>query len=151
MCIRDRSRTGYVICIANCPVVWVSKLQTDIALSTMEAEYSACSMSMRDVLPLLYLTQILFSGIGMDKESPVLIKTTVWEDNNALKLATMEPGRMTPRSKHYAVKYHWFRSHLAPNKIMIMKIASDDQKADMFTKALRHTKFIKNRKLTMGW
>ena len=88
----------------------------------------------------------------MDKESPVLIKTTVWEDNNgALKLATLEPGRITPRSKHYAVKYHWLRSHLAPNKIMIMKIASEDQKADMFTKALRYDKFVKNRKLNMGW
>jgi hypothetical protein len=33
------SCTGYVICLSDCPVLWISKLQTEIALSTMEAEY----------------------------------------------------------------------------------------------------------------
>jgi len=32
-----KSRTGYVITVASCPVIWTSKLQTKIALSTMEA------------------------------------------------------------------------------------------------------------------
>ena len=32
------SCTGYIIMYAGCPVVWYSKLQTEIALSTMEAE-----------------------------------------------------------------------------------------------------------------
>ena len=35
------SRTGYIIFIHGCPVVWSSKLQTEIALSTAEAEYIA--------------------------------------------------------------------------------------------------------------
>ena len=30
------SRTGYIICYANCPIIWGSKLQTEIALSTAE-------------------------------------------------------------------------------------------------------------------
>ena len=30
-----RSRTGYVVCLSNCPVLWKSKLQTEITLSTM--------------------------------------------------------------------------------------------------------------------
>ncbi len=38
------SRTGFVICYANCPVIWCSKLQTEIALSTAEAKYIACLM-----------------------------------------------------------------------------------------------------------
>ena len=33
-----KSRTGYVITYANCPIIWGSKLQTCVALSTMEAE-----------------------------------------------------------------------------------------------------------------
>ena len=32
-----KSRTGYVITYGSCPVVWVSKLQTEIALSTLES------------------------------------------------------------------------------------------------------------------
>ena len=50
------SRTGYVIRYANCPIVWASKLQTEIALSTTEAEYVALSQAMRDAVP---ITQLL--------------------------------------------------------------------------------------------
>ena len=46
-----KSRTGYVITLANCPVLWVSKLQTEIALSTMESEYVALSTSCKDLFP----------------------------------------------------------------------------------------------------
>ena len=46
------SRTGYVICIAKCPVLWVSKLQPRTAMSTMMAEYIALSQGMRDLIPL---------------------------------------------------------------------------------------------------
>ena len=38
-------QTGFVICYANCPVIWCSKLQTEIALSTAEAEYCYVSCS----------------------------------------------------------------------------------------------------------
>ena len=41
------SRTGYVIMYANCPIFWASKLQTEIALSTAEAEYIALSQALR--------------------------------------------------------------------------------------------------------
>eukprot|EP00957_Ditylum_brightwellii_P186351 14188607-Ditylum_brightwellii.AAC.1 len=32
-----RSRTGYVLTFAGCPILWVSKLQTKVALSTLHA------------------------------------------------------------------------------------------------------------------
>ena len=34
-----KSRTGYVIKYAGCPITWFSRLQTEIALSATEAEY----------------------------------------------------------------------------------------------------------------
>ena len=43
-----QSRTGYILFLANCPLLWVSKLQTEVATSTMEAEYIALSQSVRD-------------------------------------------------------------------------------------------------------
>jgi hypothetical protein len=52
-----RSRTGYVILYASCPVIWASKLQTEIALSTIEAEYLAISPATCEVLPLMELIQ----------------------------------------------------------------------------------------------
>ena len=36
------SRTGFVIRYAGCPILWQSKLQTEIALSTAEAESLQC-------------------------------------------------------------------------------------------------------------
>ena len=41
-----RSRTGYVITLGGVPIIWKSKLQEQIALSTMEAEYIAASVAM---------------------------------------------------------------------------------------------------------
>jgi hypothetical protein len=147
-----KSRTGFVICLSNCPVVWVSKLQREIALSTMEAEYNALSVAMRSVLPFQALVNSVTKGIGMDNENLTSFKTTVWEDNaGALQLATLEPGRITPRSKHYAIKYHWFRSHLKPNKVEICKIDSNKQKADILTKGLTKDKFESIRQLLCGW
>ncbi len=46
------SRTGFVICYANCPIVWCSKLQTKIALSTAEAEYIAMSHALCEMIPI---------------------------------------------------------------------------------------------------
>ena len=118
-----KSRTGFVICVANCPIIWSSKLQTDIATSTMEAEYNALSMAMKELIPLKRLVQTVSNSIGLGKETITTFKTTVWEDNvGALTLAKMEPGRTTPRSKFYAVKYHWFRSHLKPNFPTLLRL-----------------------------
>ena len=42
-----KSRTGYIIKIANNPIIWVSRLQSTIATSTIESEYTAMSMELR--------------------------------------------------------------------------------------------------------
>ena len=47
-----KSRTGYVIMHQGTPLLWASKMQTQIALSTMEAEYIALSQAMRDLIPI---------------------------------------------------------------------------------------------------
>jgi hypothetical protein len=47
-----KSRSGYVIFFSGVPLLWVSKLQTLIALSTMEDKYVALSQSMRDLIPI---------------------------------------------------------------------------------------------------
>ena len=118
----------------------------------MEAEYNALSLAMKSVILLQDLLRIIGKGVGMTNEQLTTFKTTVWEDNvGALTLANMEPGRVTPRSKFYAIKYHWFRSHLKPNKITVEKIATDQQRADIFTKGLTHGIFQNIHKLLCGW
>jgi hypothetical protein len=106
-------------------------LQTDIATSTMEAEYSALSTAMMDVLPINMVATEISENVGLTQEPITHFWKTVWEDNaGALKLATLEPGRMTPRSKWYEIKFDLFRSKLKPHCIDIIKIVSADQRAD---------------------
>ena len=50
--IYARSRTGFVVTFSNCSLSWVSKLQTEIALSTLHYGCMALSHSIRELLPL---------------------------------------------------------------------------------------------------
>jgi hypothetical protein len=85
-------------------------LQTEIALSTMKAEYVALSTSCKDLFPLLNLIHELAGACGLPVRKNTNLHVKVHEDNvGALTLGQLEPRRMTPRSKHYAIKYHWFR------------------------------------------
>ena len=51
------SRTGFVIRYAGCPVIWSSKLQTEISLSTAEAEYIAMSQALGEAFPVQRLAK----------------------------------------------------------------------------------------------
>ena len=80
----------------------------------------------------------------------VLFLQSLKQDNNgALILASMP--KMTPRSKHIAVKYHFFRSHVENGTVKIERVDTDRQKADILTKGLVEEKFTTIRKLLMGW
>lgn len=82
------------------------------------------------------------------------IHVRIHEDNiGALTLGKLEPRRMTPRSKHYAIKYHWFRSHVfdKSNRIQLVKIDTANQLGDIFTKGLTKETFERLRRKLMGW
>ena len=69
----------------------------------------------------------------------------------ALKLANAQFLNMTPRTKHIAIKYHWFRSHLKPGEVECMRIDTKKQKADIFTKGLPKAEFEEKCFAIMGW
>ncbi len=52
-----KSRGGWIVFYAVFPVIEASKLQTQVALSTTEAEYIAMSQSLQDLLPIMFLVQ----------------------------------------------------------------------------------------------
>jgi hypothetical protein len=135
-----RSRTGFILTLGDVPILWKSQLQPQIALSTMEAEYIALSTALRSLLPLETILRSITTAlnISIDDHSTM---STVWEDNHAAEiLATTHPPRMTPRSKHIAIRYHWFHDQLLPGKVSIRTIASSQQNADILTKALTKQK-----------
>ena len=147
LCVK--SRTGYMLMVADCAAHWVSKLQTEIAVSTMEAEYIALSLAMRDLIPLRGLVDEIKTMFDID-ELPYRAYSKVFEDNNGTILLATSP-RMTPRSKHIAVKYHFFKEHVYNGNICLVKVASDEQVADCLTKGLDKTLFQRARKMLAGW
>ena len=148
--ICTRSRTGFIITIGGIPLVWKSKLQTETALSTMESEYIALSMSMRDLVSIKELMYEVGTMLGV--ETSKLTLSRVFEDNDACrKLAFSTMPKMTPRSKHIAVKYHWFREKLDELNIEILRVDTKEQLADIFTKGLVQKEFESKRLLVCGW
>ena len=144
-----RSRTGFVVTFSNCPLLWVSKLQTEISLSTLHYEYVALSNSVRALLPLKSLIKEVIDDLGIDSKNLKFVSSsTIYDDNNVSIVVATSP-RMTPTSNHIVVKYHWFRQHVG-KEFVIRKIESENQKADIFTKGLQGQIFVRIRKLLCG-
>ena len=130
-----KSRTGYIANIADCPVIWVWKLQSTVATSTMESEYTAMSMAMRSMVPLLAVIESVSGELQYTKHKLLTFKATLHEDNQgALILAKLKDGRHTLRSKFYAIKLHWFCSWLKPQAIELQFIKTHLQRADFLKK-----------------
>ena len=118
----------------------------------MEAEYAALSTSCRDLFPLIDVTREICTAFLIEMSGTAQMHIKIHKDNvGALALGKLEPRHMTPRSKHYAIKYHWFREHIGPRNIELVKISSQDQLGDIFTKGLSRVSFSLLRKKLMGW
>ena len=59
--------------------------------------------------------------------------------------------KISPRTKHIAVPYHFFRTKVRELEIQVIAIETDNQLADQFTKGLPVAKFVAFRKHLMGW
>ena len=144
-----KSRSGWVVFYANCPIIWASKLQTQVALSTTEAEYIAMSMALRDVIPIMFLLlEMRRRNIEVICTEPI-IYCKVFEDNSgALELARLP--KLRPRTKHINICYHHFREHVRKGLIKIFPINTQDQIADVFTKALPQNLLQRHRRYLCG-
>ena len=79
----------------------------------------------------------------------VVVHSTAFGDNNGALLTTMK--KMTPRSKHIAIKYHHFKQAVFDGFVKILKVNSEQQLADIITIGLGSIKFQANRLLLCGW
>ena len=145
-----RSRHGYIIRYMGCPIVWKSQLQTEIALSSTESEYTGLSYALRETIPIMELLNEMHKrGFPVIKEK-ARVHCRVFEDNSgAIEMARVHKFR--PRTKHINVKLHHFRDYVERGEITIHPIPSDDQLADYLTKPLEAKKFQRLQKMVMGW
>jgi hypothetical protein len=144
-----KSRTGYVISYAGCPIIWASKLQTEVVLSTTESEYVGLSESLRIAIVMMnLLKEMQEQGVDVPKTNPV-VYCKLFEDNaGAIHLAKVP--KMHPRMRHTNQKYHHFREWVKKGFIEILPIDTTEQPADLLTKPLDIVSFIKHREAVLG-
>jgi hypothetical protein len=152
------SRTGFILQYCGCPIVWSSKLQTEIALSTTEAEYLALSSCMREIIPMRTLIEEIarygcindLAVNGTKAFTRDLQTTKVFEDNQSC-LINANSDHTKARTKHIAIKYHHFKDHIRRGTVEVIRVESAENHADIFTKPLKWVKFAYLRKLILGW
>ena len=139
----------------NCPVIWSSKLQIVIALSTTEAEYIVLSMATRQLLPLCRIMAELSqdgpiaitlcqkqpmstftNSFNSTQGSPSLAASLIY-DYSAAWIIWAENDHHKPRTKHISLKWHHlFRDQTQQGEIKVQKIESQKNWADILTKPL---------------
>ena len=78
--IFSRSITVFVVIFSNCPLLWVSKIHTEIDLSTLSSKYVAFSNSVRASLPLKIMIKEVIDNLGIDSEKLKFVSSsTVYE------------------------------------------------------------------------
>lgn len=137
-----KSTSGFLIQIHGNSVLWGTKRQNSVALSSTEAEYVALATAASELL----WVENLLNDLGMSWTNPLLI----YEDSQAcIKLLSRWEHK---RLKHVDIKYNFIRDLVEKNRIEVQYINTKEQLADIFTKALprdSHEKFCQKLGLSL--
>ena len=129
-----KSITGWIAYLNGDPVSWASKKQSTVAQSSCEAELYAASAATNE---LLWLRSLL-SELGLQMNGP----STLFVDNQgAIEVA--KHGVKSERTKHVDIKYHHITDVIEKDLITIKWVGTEEQQADIMTKALAVQTFSK--------
>ncbi|GJX70296.1 retrotransposon protein, putative, ty1-copia subclass [Tanacetum coccineum] len=133
-----KSQTGYVFILNGGAVDWKSSKQSTTAMSATEAEYIAAMKAfwIRKFISGLGIVPTINEPIGM------------FCDNSAALHFANEPG-VQKGTRHYHRRYHYVRECIALGEIRFLKVHTDDNLADPFTKALPKGKLTQHAR-SMG-
>jgi hypothetical protein len=106
-------------------VSWQCKKQSTVSTSTAEAEYVAAASCCAQVLWIQ--NQMLDYGL-------TFLKTPIFIDNNSAISIINNPVKHS-KTKHIEIRYHFIRDCNEKRLIQIFKVHTDNQYADLFTKA----------------
>ena len=135
-----KSTSGYVFTLGGGAIIWKSVKQKCIADSTMEAEYVAACEAAKEAVWLKNFLVELDVVRGLPKS------ITLYCDNSGAVANSKEP-RSNKSSKHIERKYHLVREIVERGDAQVVKIGTEDNLADPFTKALTIMSFDKSRVL----
>jgi hypothetical protein len=123
-----KSTSGYVFMLGSGAVSWSSRKQPIVTLSTTEAEFIAAAHC---VCQGIWLKRIL-ECIGLEQNKCL----SVFCDNSSTIKLSKNPV-LHGRSKHIDIRFHFLRNLSCDGAIELVHCASQDQLADIMTKALK--------------
>ena len=135
-----KSQTGYVFLYNGTSISWKSQKQTLTATSSNNAEIYALHEASRECIWLRSLVKFInLSTINRNSNHNSLPPTIIYEDNAAC-VKQIEQGYIkTDRTKHIDPKF-FYTSELHGKEIIVKKVNSEDNVADILTKALGSNK-----------
>lgn len=135
----DRKSTGGMCFYLNKSLIsWTSQKQRVVALSSCEAEYMAATTAACQSIWLRgLLEEITGKVIG-----PVVLHV---DNRSAIEL--MKNPVLHGRSKHIDVRFHFIRECIEQGKLVIKHVVSQEQRADILTKALGRVKFEEMKRM----
>ncbi|GJU85926.1 retrotransposon protein, putative, ty1-copia subclass [Tanacetum coccineum] len=137
-----KSQIGYVFILNGGAVDWKSSKQSTTAMSATEVEYIAASEAAMEAV---WIRKFI-SGLGIVPTINEPIR--MFCDNSAALHFANEPG-VQKGARHYHRRYHYVRESIALGEIRFLKVHTDDNLADPFTKALPKGKITQHAR-SMG-
>jgi len=129
--VERRSIGGMAFYLNENLITWCSQKQKIVSPSSCESEFMAATATAKQALWL----RNLISEITKQEPKPV----TLFVDNNSA-IALMRNPVFHGRSKHIDLKYHFIRECVERGQIVVKKVGSKEQKADVLTKAMSAVK-----------
>ena len=131
-CVDNRKSTsGQVFYLGSTAVSWSSKKQDVVALSSSEAEYIAVASASCQAI---WLRRML-----VDFNNEQYGPTSIFCDNKATIAMTRNPA-FHSRTKHIDIRFHFIRDLTSEGIIELKYCPTNEQVADVFTKALSQAK-----------
>ena len=130
-----KSTSGGCFYLGNNLISWFSKKQNCVSLSTAEAEYIAAGSSCSQ---LVWMKQMLKE---YNVEQDVM---TLYCDNLSAINISKNPVQHS-RTKHIDIRHHYIRDLVDDKVITLEHVDTEEQIADIFTKALDANQFEKLR------
>ena len=143
-----RSMSGSISFFRGGPVAWGCRKQDCVALSTTESEYVSLSEGCKTAVWLNTLASGLDPSVQSEDNDPTSTTTPapvkVFCDNQSAISLAKNPVHHR-RSKHIDVRYHFVRNIYEERNIDLLYVGTNDQLADIFTKALPAPRFAELR------
>ena len=122
-----KSTSGYFTFVGGNLVTWRSKKQKVVSRSSAEAEFRGM---VHGVCELLWIKRIL-RDLGIALTAPMQL---CCDNKSAVKIANNPVQH--DRTKHVEIDRHFIKDHLEKKTIELPHVSSEDQLADMMTKAV---------------